>query len=258
MIGRTNAGGGGSGGGGMNFKVVGAAAQPGNPSENTIWVKTSSTVTGWAMQAEAPSGSEGLVWIKTALSGNTAFNALKKNAITIAVVGCQQYVSGSWANVAAKIWQSDAWVEFSTANLVLFEAGGSDSSKWTNSGFTYGSYSVGGGTVSDESLKLTAAMTPNYTLLGTAIAYDLTNYKILHIECSFALPSSGYGGVAYAAASTSTNLVVPAVSQDLRSGTSFDIDVSGLSGAHYIGFYGAGSSTYGSGGVLTVTKVYLE
>lgn len=258
MIGRTNAGGGGSGGGGMNFKVIGAASQPGNPSENTIWVKTSSTVTGWVMQGEAPTGSEGLVWIKTALSGTTAFNALKKNAITIAVVGCQQYVSGAWANVVAKIWQNSAWVEFSTENLVLFEAGGSDSSKWTNSGFTYGGYSVGGGTVSDANLSLTAAMTPDYTLLGTAIAYDLTNYTNLHIECSFALPSSGYGGIAYVVASTSTNLGAQAISQDVRNGTSFDIDVSALSGTHYIGFFGAGSSATGSGGVLTVTKVYLE
>ena len=258
MIGRTNAGGGGSGGGGMNFKVVGAVSQPDNPSENTIWINTSTSITGWAMQGSAPSGSEGLVWIKTALSGKTAFNALKKNAITIAVTGCQQYVSGAWANVAAQIWQSDAWVEFSTENLVLFEAGGSDSSKWTNSGFTYGSYTVGGGTVSDASLSLTATMTPGYMLLGTATAYDLTNYSTLHIECSFALPSSGYGGTAYAVASTSTNLGAQAVSQDVRNGTSFDIDVSSLSGAHYIGFYGAGSSAYGYGGVLTVTKVYLE
>ena len=101
-------------------------------------------------------------------------------------------------------------------------------------------------------------MTPDYMLLGTAEAYDLTNYTNLHIECSFALPSSGYGGLASAVASTSTNLGAQVVSQDVRNGTSFDIDVSALSGAHYIGFYGAGSSTYGSGGVLTVTKVYLE
>ena len=250
--------GGGASSGGLNFTVVGGTSAPSSPADNTIWVNTSTSITGWAMQGSAPSGSEGLVWIKTALSGNTAFNALKKNAIQVAVVGCQQYVSGSWANVAAQIWQSDAWVEFSTENLVLFEAGAGDSGKWTNSGWSYGSYSVGGGTVSDASLSLTAAMTPDYTLLGTAEAYDLTNYSTLHIECSFALPSSGYGGTAYAVASTSTNLGAQAVSQDVRNGTSFDIDVSALSGAHYIGFYGAGSSAYGSGGTLTVTKVYLE
>ena len=250
--------GGGASSGGLNFSVVGGTSAPSSPAENTIWVNTSTSITGWAMQGSAPSGSEGLVWIKTALSGNTAFNALKKNAIQIAVTGCQQYVSGTWANVAAQIWQNSAWVEFSSENLVLFEAGAGDSGKWTNSGFTYGGYTVGGGTVSDANLSLTATMTPNYMLLGTATAYDLTNYNTLHIECSFALPSSGYGGTAYAVASTSTNLGAQAVSQDVRNGTSFDIDVSSLSGAHYIGFYGAGSSAYGSGGVLTVTEVYLE
>ena len=248
---------GGASSGGLNFSVVGGTSAPSSPAENTIWVNTSTSITGWAMQGSAPTGSEGLVWIKTALSGTTAFNALKKNAITIAVTGCQQYVSGAWANVAAQIWQNSAWVEFSTENLVLFEAGAGDSGKWTNSGWSYGSYSVGGGTVSDASLSLTAAMTPDYTLLGTATAYDLTNYSTLHIECSFSKPSGG--GVPYVTAVTGTNVNSgQKFSQDLRNGTSFDIDVSAISEACYIVIYGFGSSAAGSGGVLTVTKVYLE
>lgn len=257
MIGRTNAGGG-SGGGGTNFKVIGSTTRPVSPSENTIWVSTPTSITGWTMQEDEPSGSEGLVWIKTALSGETAFNALKKNAIKIAVVGCQQYISGAWANKAAEIWQNSAWVAFSSENLVLFEANGGDSGKWTSSGFTYGGYTVGGGTVSDAILSVTAQMSPSYTIVGTASAIDLTSYSKLHIESSFARPSSGYGGLVTAVVSTSTNFASTAASQDLRSGTSFDIDVSVLSGAHFIGFYGAGASSTGSGGVLTVTKVYLE
>ena len=257
MIGRTNAGGGGSGGGGMNFKVIGSASQPGNPSENTVWVKTSNTVTGWAMQGSAPSGSEGLVWIKTALTGNTAFNALKKNAIQIAVVGCQQYVSGAWANVAAQIWQSDAWVEFSTENLVLFEAGAGDSSKWTNSGWSYtqgGSYKVSGGTVGDDALTVTATYGRDYVIVGTAATYDLSNYSKLHVEYTF---TSGCVGEVRVCTGLDLNTTVKSQTQ-ITSGTSLDLDISSLSGAHYIVFDAAGSSAYGYSGVLTVTKVYLE
>ena len=248
---------GGASSGGLNFTVVGGTSAPSSPADNTIWVNTSTSITGWAMQGSAPSGSEGLVWIKTALSGNTAFNALKKNAIQVAVTGCQQYVSGAWANVAAQIWQNSAWVEFSTENLVLFEAGAGDSGKWTGSGWSYGSYSSGSGTVSDESLKLTTTTSPPYVILGTASTIDLTNYSTLHIECSFSKPSGG--GVPYVVAVTGTNVNSgQKFSQDLRNGTSFDIDVSAISEACYIVIYGSGSSATGSGGVLTVTKVYLE
>ena len=249
--------GGGASSGGLNFSVVGGTSAPSSPAENTIWINTSASITGWAMQGSAPTGSEGLVWIKTALSGNTAFNVLKKNAITIAVTGCQQYVSGAWANVAAQIWQSSAWVEFSTENLVLFEAGAGDSGKWTNSGWSYtqgGSYKVSGGTVGDDALTVTATYGRDYVIVGTAATYDLSNYSKLHVEYTFTS-----GGVGEVRVCTGLDLNTTVKSQtQIASGTSLDLDISSLSGAHYIVFDAAGSSAYGYSGVLTVTKVYLE
>lgn len=247
---------GGASSGGLNFNVVGGTSAPSSPGDNTIWINTSTSITGWAMQGEAPSGSEGLVWIKTALSGTTAFNALKKNAIQIAVTGCQQYVSGAWANVAAQIWQNSAWVEFSTENLVLFEAGGSGSSKWTNSGWSYtqgGSYKVSGGTVGDDALAVTATYGRDYVVVGTAETYDLSNYSNLHVEYTFTS-----GGVGEVRVCTGLDLNTTVKSQtQITSGTSLDLDISSLSGAHYIVFDAAGSNSYGYNGVLTVTNVYL-
>lgn len=60
MIGRTNA----AGGAGLNFKVVGGTTNPGNPKENTIWVKTDTRITGWDFSHSAPrirSGTKNLI-----------------------------------------------------------------------------------------------------------------------------------------------------------------------------------------------------
>ena len=58
---------GGSGGGGLNFKVVGGTTQPTNPTENTIWVNTSVSITDWVFSATEPTTPvEGMVWIPPA------------------------------------------------------------------------------------------------------------------------------------------------------------------------------------------------
>ena len=251
---------GGASSGGLNFTVVGGTSAPSSPADNTIWVNTSTSITGWAMQGSAPTGSEGLVWIKTALSGNTAFNALKKNAIQIAVVGCQQYVSGSWANVAAQIWQNSAWVEFSSENLVLFEAGAGDSGKWTGSGWTFWSNTCASGTIADSALKVSA---PNnsYQAIGTASKVDLTNYSKIYVDATY---TQNNGGVIYLVVTSAdaeknvANGVTGSVYTDARVTGAITLDVSSMTGEHYIAFSAAGGSTSGWDGTLTVTKVYLE
>lgn len=45
---------GGSASGGLNFKVVGGNEAPASPSENTLWVNTSTPITQWTMSSENP------------------------------------------------------------------------------------------------------------------------------------------------------------------------------------------------------------
>ena len=117
-IGRTNVGG---GGGGLNFKVVGVSAQPGNPKENTIWVNTDTEITSWAFSATEPeSPVEGMVWIVTGTSSTVEFNALKKNGIQVYPVSCKQYVSGAWADRFAYVYQNGAWSQFSEVITALY------------------------------------------------------------------------------------------------------------------------------------------
>ena len=110
---------GGSGGASLNFKVVGNP-QPEAPGENTIWVDTDS-ITSWVISATAPENPEdGMVWISTGASSTVAFNALKKNNITVYPIFTQQYVSGAWVDKAAKSYQNGEWVDWIT---YLFKEG---------------------------------------------------------------------------------------------------------------------------------------
>lgn len=117
MLGRTNTGGGG-GGGGLNFQVIGGTTAPRNPKENTIWVNTDAEITGWVFSATEPeTASEGMVWIFVGVSSPVAFNALKKNNITVCPMSAKQYVSGAWVDKEAKSYQNGAWVDWWNGHL---------------------------------------------------------------------------------------------------------------------------------------------
>lgn len=106
MIGITNARGGGSS---LNFKVVGGTTQPTSPGENTIWVNTSVSITGWVFSATVPTASEGLVWFAIGNNSPVIFNAIKKNNLWVYPDSCQQYISGVWVTKTAKTYQSGTW-----------------------------------------------------------------------------------------------------------------------------------------------------
>lgn len=118
MIGRTNAGG---GGGGLNLKVVGGTTQPTSPRENTIWVNTTTAITGYILSPTQPeTGTEGLVWLKTADTG-VEINVGKKNAVLLHLAMSQVYSGGSWKTVEGYVYKSSAWVQFGF--LALYKDG---------------------------------------------------------------------------------------------------------------------------------------
>lgn len=115
MIGRTNTGGGGVGG--LNFQVIGGTTAPNNPKENTIWVNTSTKITGWVFSATQPTGATGMVWISIGTSSPAEFNALKKNGIQVYPMSAKQYVRGAWVDKTAKSYQNGAWVYWWNGHL---------------------------------------------------------------------------------------------------------------------------------------------
>ncbi len=109
------------GGGGLNFKVVGGTTQPSNPSENTIWVNTSATITSWIFSATEPTNpTEGMAWISTGASSPVGFNTLKKNCVMIYPLSAKQYVSGAWVDVTAKSYQNGAWVDWMPEGALFY------------------------------------------------------------------------------------------------------------------------------------------
>ena len=118
MIGPTNARG---GGGGLNLKVVGGTTQPANPRENTIWVNTTTAITGYVLSPTRPeNGTEGLVWLKTADTG-VEINVGRKNAVLLHLAMSQVYRGGSWTTVEGYVHKSSAWVQFGF--LALYKDG---------------------------------------------------------------------------------------------------------------------------------------
>ena len=90
-------GGGSGGGGGLNFSVVGGTSAPSKPTDNLIWINTSTSVTSWVFRGSEPeTQTEGIVWIQTNTNETNEFNAIKKNSILLNVVIAWQYVSGAW------------------------------------------------------------------------------------------------------------------------------------------------------------------
>lgn len=114
-----NMNGGNGGASGMNFKVVCSASQPSSPSENTIWVKSSTATGAWSMIDSADLSSitsEGYVVISYEASNTSdrTFNALKKNELAIKLTKCYQRVSSKWVSMNAYIYVNGSWEQFSS------------------------------------------------------------------------------------------------------------------------------------------------
>lgn len=96
----------------LNFNVVGGTTAPASPTNNTIWVKTSATITDWAFGNSNPysSPSAGNVYFRTALSG-ILINVIEDNTINIYLNNAQQYLNGIWTVVECSVYQNGKWVK---------------------------------------------------------------------------------------------------------------------------------------------------
>lgn len=111
----------------LNFKVVGSFSQPESPSENTIWVKTGTTISTWLIceRTSMPSFSAttGQVVIDadtvdSVTSGTATLNVVKGssgNAVRLKLNKAYLCSGGSsWAAVSAYIYKNGSWIQFSS------------------------------------------------------------------------------------------------------------------------------------------------
>ena len=110
----------GGGGSGLNLKVVGGTTQPTAPRENTIWVKTTTAITGYALSPTQPeTGTEGLVWLKTAGTG-VEINVGRKNAVLLHLASGMLHSGGKWLNINAFVYANNVWTQFAQEGLMIF------------------------------------------------------------------------------------------------------------------------------------------
>ena len=250
----------------LNFKVVGGTSQPVNPKENTIWVNTQTEISGWVFSATEPkSPVEGTVWISTGTSSTVEFNALKKNGIQVYPISAKQYISGAWANVTAKSYQSSGWGDWFPGTYIYKNG---DQCKDITGGFTTipksGSYWDGAPQVSYNTdhiafSGLYGASYVSYT--STVNMIDLTNIKTVVIKvASFTGGSYTHGRIAATKTRESQDSIhgtAAALKQfEITDTGEIELDVSGLSGGYYIAFGASFQSN--NTGTLKVTEAWIE
>lgn len=274
MQGRTNTGGG--GGGGLYYTVVCQSNEPAK-KEGRIWVKSSVPMTQFEFVNPRGGAGNGTVVISGNVGGANpsssnnvieVFNT-KRSGINhrekLTPTACNQVQNGAWAPVDAYVCHGDTWVQFSWSIVSLYNNGVWNTSltgEWIAQGMLIGASS-------------NPALTPHVAknadnfrvyyntgqngsgIYRTGNKIDLTNFKTLRFEGEM-------GGGDNVGLNIWSNLGSQVVQNRVASlgragvvsgvGT---LDVSKLTGNHYIGF-----NTYANRGVAysyaVCKKLYLS
>lgn len=228
----------GGGGASLNFKIVSGTVQPENPRENTIWINTDTEITCWSLSATEPqSPTAGMVWIETGGQGGIAINALKKNSIQISLLTASQHISGAWVEKPAQIYQGGEW------------KGWIDWGKWIVKDGLYKLPMAAEGKKYDSSYASGTTFTvtegDGYILFShgyhTGMVYwgavDLTDVTKLVIEGEFNMASGQESYYALTVWKTiGSTITAGRVLKTELSKTGATLDVSSLTGEHYVGF----------------------
>ena len=239
--------GGGSRGKALNFAVVGGTSAPSNPTENTIWVNTDTTITSWLFDTTIPSNpSEGMVWIFTGAYSAGEFNILTENDLRVYPLFAKQYINGAWVDIDSKSYQDGVWVDWTTH---LYKYGdkceANDTGSWVAVGKSH-SWDYDNGwpngnayapTVTWNSDNVTLSEEPSYraSIFYKNEKINLSKYNKLVFD-GF---SSGSGSVTlYIWSSIDTYYSVNVVASKELSNTSrglATISIDALNGEYYVG-----------------------
>ena len=229
---------GGGGAGGLNFKVVGGTTQPGNPKENTIWVKTPTKITEWILAPTQPEMTQdGSLWIETVQQSAIAFNALKKNGIFVYLKNAKQMISGSLEPVKFVVYRNGEW---SKDEKVIYDGSWSDGlgfSKTTGSGTNGAEFNNNA-----NPIEVTAW---GYTGVYVDQLIDISGFNNIEIDmslpanCKWICISLSSDNKYYAQGTTTNAVAYKNLSGAMnRQVVSIPID-SVQAGSYYIKFHGA-------------------
>ena len=234
--------------------------------DNTIWVNTDTAINGYAFSADEPASPvEGIVWFQTGTVSGAAMNVDKKNMVMIYPNSCSQYISGEWVSKTAKTYLDGAWKDW---KKYLYRAGDTDTG-FVALGWIFGSGATARAPTIDygaDSVVFTATTEGQYGG-RSGVAYfpnkvDLSQYSTLTADATLAGSiQEGHrpeGLYIWSEVGTGT-YVSSAVASALFNGLGdkiLTIDVSELSGEHYIGFGLRYESTPAE--TITLREVALE
>ena len=238
----------------LNFKVVGGTSAPSSPSENTIWVNTSTTITSYVFSATQPTGATGMVWLQTGTTSSAAFNALKKNTINVYPSVCKQYVSNAWVSKTAKIYQSGKWVD-----LIFWLYNQGDECANVTGGWK-GVYDATGyyskGTITKNAQNITVSLSGIQLLVPSCVnTINLTEQKTLKINVLSRTSNLESTVLAVWPTNKPQNHGEWIASKEFTTTGVISLDVTSLSGAYKVGVLCAQSS---GNGVFSFDKVWCE
>ena len=230
MIGRTNAGFGGGGGG---LRVTVGLTAPVNPRENTVWVKSDKAGKKYVFAEAAPEAPlEGLIW----------FSATGDGIITQVNV----YADGAWNRVDAYMYLSGTWVHIASSIVYLYNKG--DTCDAVSGGWEAAQWYINSGI---------PGSVPRLTEGASSLAVAWTNYRTGLVQARTAVNLDKIRKISAVISGNTnykSNLTVATsggaigfppnvkASKSLFNGT-VELDVSALSGNHFVGFRVEGDFT---------------
>lgn len=252
-----------SGGTSLNFKVVGGTTQPTSTRENTIWANSDVPIPAYEFGATEPTNpvGDGMVWILTGTSSSVKFSALKKNSLNVYPLSVKQYIAGEWIQVDAYLYRGGEWVQFSQKMLRLYNNGDectATTGGWTTDGFSYGGTKLEPTKITKDADRIiikSVTAGDAVSIVGCNRAINLDGYSTLVVVHKNANIISGQGIAADVATSKDMHTDRVAVGfSDASVGnkSTLRLDISSLSGNHYIALHGSANR----GG--EVYEVFLE
>lgn len=252
MIGRTNCC---AGGGSLNFSVVGGTAQPTTPKANTVWIKTSAAITGYAFSADAPaSPAEGNVWIAVSTLSLIKFSITKKNPVMVYPAVAKQFTSGAWTQCDLAVFYDSTW---HSGLVTMFP---NSAVEWASRAYSTIS-TMGDVTIAADYIEMHNSWTntQNYQMAYTTTGIDVTPFSQL---CVTIRPDSSEGltktfGLTTAPSdSASVSSFEVSASTTAISGT-IVVDIAAISGVRYIKLHQTRGSADGNRNTY-ITDVFLQ
>lgn len=252
-----------------NFNIVGGTTKPTIQTDNTIWINTEYSITGYAISEEQPSEAyDGMIWIKTGTTDVYKFSVFEHNTLIACPSTAFQYRNERWTSVTAIRYNADGSYD-RWGDGIIFDNDYTDRT-WTitpeSKSYEKPAFGL---TTSDGANILCIGNVLNESTKGTVLTTDVIDLSdrdtltvtISKVGNSYGASATLYVGV-WPAISGSSSDMVAGTSAHFSSSSSVPrvktVNVADLDGLYHIGFYFSYSPTNGSSAYAYVSEIALS